>query len=64
MLTAMKAYLNASEVANLLRVHRSTVSRLLQKGRIPGAIRMGTAGKWRIPLASYEKLIKGTGKQP
>jgi excisionase family DNA binding protein len=63
MLTAMKAYLNASEFAKLLRVDRSTVSRWLQKGRIQGAIRGDRAGQWRIPLDSYDKLIKGNGKQ-
>lgn len=59
MLTVMKAYLNASEVARLLRVDRATVSRWLKKGRIPGAIRVDRAGQWRIPLESYDKLIKG-----
>lgn len=59
----MKAYLNASEVAKLLRVDRATVSRWLQKGRIPGAIRADRAGQWRIPLESYDKLIKGNGTQ-
>jgi excisionase family DNA binding protein len=58
----MKAYLNASEVAKLLRVDRATVSRWLKKGRIQGAIRADSAGQWRIPLESYDKLIKGNGK--
>jgi excisionase family DNA binding protein len=64
MLIVMKAYLNASEVAKLLRVDRSTVSRWLKKGRIHGAIRAEGAGKWRIPIASYDKLIKSNSKQP
>lgn len=64
MLTVMMAYLNASEVAKLLRVDRSTVSRWLKKGHIHGAIRADRAGQWRIPLESYDKLINGTGKRP
>ena len=64
MLIIMKAYLNASEVATLLRVDRSTISRWLKKGRIRGAIRADRAGQWRIPLESYDKLINGNGKQP
>ena len=41
----MKAYLNASEVAKLLNVDRATVSRWLNKGLIPQAVRMqGSSG--------------------
>ena len=54
----MKAYLNASEVAKLLNVDRATVARWLQKGLIPGAIRVQGRQQWRIPLSAYEGLVK------
>lgn len=59
MLTSMQAYLNASEVAKLLKVNRATVSRWVKKGLIQGAVRADRAGQWRIPLEAYDKLVKG-----
>ena len=58
MLIFMKAYLNASEVAKLLRVDRATVSRWVKRGVIKGAIRPDNTRQWRIPLDSYDKLLK------
>jgi len=58
----MKAYLNASEIAKLLRVDRATVSRWVKKGVIPGAIRPNNTGQWRIPLEAYDKIVK-SGRQ-
>ena len=58
MLIFMKAYLNASEVAKLLRVDRATVSRWLKRGVIKGAIRPDNTRQWRIPLDAYDKLVK------
>ena len=54
----MKAYLNASEVAKLLNVDRATVSRWIKKGVIQGAFRPDNNQQWRIPLSSYEALVK------
>ena len=54
----MKAYLNASEVAKLLNVDRATVSRWVKKGVIKGVKRPDNTQQWRIPLASYEELLK------
>jgi excisionase family DNA binding protein len=54
----MKAYLNASEIAKLLKVDRATVSRWIKKGLLKGAIRLKDTHQWRIPLASYEDFIK------
>ena len=62
MLIFMKAYLNASEVAKLLRVHRATVSRRVKRGVIKGAIRPYDTGQWRIPLEAYDRLVK-SGRQ-
>jgi excisionase family DNA binding protein len=58
MLIFMKAYLNASEVAKLLRVDRATVSRWVKKGVIQGAIRPTNTRQWRIPLEAYDKLVR------
>jgi excisionase family DNA binding protein len=55
----MKQYLNASEVAKLLKVDRATVTRWAQEGKLKGAIRMGKSHQWRIPLSSFEELVKG-----
>lgn len=58
----MKAYLNASEVAKLLRVDRATVSRWIKKGLLKGAIRLDNTQQWRIPLETYENFIKNKNK--
>jgi len=58
MLTGMKAYLNASEVAKLLRVDRTTVSRWVKRGVIKGAVRLENSHQWRIPLDAYDKLLR------
>jgi excisionase family DNA binding protein len=60
MLIDMKAYLNASEIAKLLRVDRATVSRWAKSGVIKGAIRPDNTRQWRIPLEAYSKLINGS----
>jgi excisionase family DNA binding protein len=54
----MKSYLNASEVAKLLKVDRATVTRWAQDGKLKGAIRVGKSHQWRIPLSTYEQLVK------
>ena len=54
----MKLFLNASEVAKLLKVDRATVTRWVKKGLIKGVIRPKGARMWRIPLASYQDLLK------
>jgi len=64
MLTNMHAFLNASEVAKLLKVDRATVSRWLKKGMVKGAIKPGIDHQWRIPLAAVEHFVKtNTGQQ-
>ena len=54
----MKAFLNASEVARLLNVDRATVLRWIAKGIIKNAVQVGDSHQWRIPLASYEELVR------
>jgi excisionase family DNA binding protein len=53
----MKVYLNASEVARLLKVDRATVTRWAQQGKLKGAVRIGKDHQWRIPFSTYEELL-------
>jgi predicted site-specific integrase-resolvase len=54
----MKAYLNASEIARLLKVNRATITRWAKKGIFKGAIQVEGTYQWRIPLSSYEEVVK------
>jgi excisionase family DNA binding protein len=54
----MKGYLNASEIAKLLKVDRATVTRWAQRGKLKGAIRIGKSHQWRIPFSAFEDLLK------
>ncbi len=54
----MKAYLNASEIAKLLKVNRATVTRWAKKGIFRGAIQVKGTYQWRIPLSAYEEVVK------
>ena len=52
--------LTISELSAHLRVHPTTIYRLLREGRIPG-FRVGSA--WRFNRASIEKWERGEGAQ-
>ena len=54
----MKVFLNAAEVAKLMKVNRATVVRWAQKGLLKGAMRIEGKHRWRIPLSAYEELVK------
>jgi excisionase family DNA binding protein len=54
----MKQYLNASEIAKLLKVDRATVTRWAQQGKFRGAIRIEKSHQWRIPLSAFDELSK------
>jgi predicted site-specific integrase-resolvase len=54
----MKGYLNASEIAKLLKVNRATITRWARKGIFKGAIQADGTHQWRIPLSSYEEVVK------
>ena len=54
----MKAYLNASEIARLLKLNRATITRWAKKGILKGAIQVEGTHQWRIPLSSYEEVVK------
>ncbi len=58
----MKAFLNAAEIAKLLKVDRATVTRWAQKGLLRGAIRVEGGHQWRIPLSAYEEIVKKINK--
>ena len=51
--------LTTAEVANLLRVSKATVSKLLQSGEIP-AIRVGR--QWRVQATDLAQYLKQTNK--
>jgi excisionase family DNA binding protein len=59
----MKAFLNASEVAKLLKVNRATVTRWAKKGIFRGAIQVQGTHQWRIPLSAYEEVVKRKQKK-
>jgi excisionase family DNA binding protein len=54
-------FLTTDEVAELLRCHRSTVQRMAQSGKFPGAkvIGNGQRRSWRIPESSLDELQPG-----
>jgi len=47
--------MTVDEVAEFLRCHRLTVYRLLRRGQIPGAFRVGS--DWRISSDKFEEWI-------
>ena len=57
-LVYMKAYLNASEIAKLLKVNRATITRWAKSGIFKGAIQVKGTHQWRIPLSAYEEVVK------
>jgi helix-turn-helix protein len=54
----MKSYLNASEIAKLLKANRATITRWAKKGVFRGAIQVKGTHQWRIPLSAYEEVVK------
>lgn len=50
------AILTVNEAADYLRVHRNTISLLLQRGELPGA-KIG--GHWRIHKPTLDKFLMG-----
>ena len=51
--------LTTGEVAKYLKVHRSTVMRLLARGEIP-AFRAGSRGDWRFDAESVARFTERT----
>jgi excisionase family DNA binding protein len=47
-------FITAKDVADELGVHRNTVYKLIKRGEIPGARKIG--GEWRIPRWSLDEM--------
>ena len=56
-----KAVLTIGEVAEMLRVHPTTVYRLLKRGDIPG-FKIG--GNWRVSVNALDRWILEMGLLP
>ena len=56
-----KAVLTIGEVAEMLRVHPTTVYRLLKRGDIPG-FKIG--GNWRVSVNALDRWISEMGFLP
>ena len=56
-----KAVLTIGEVAEMLRVHPTTVYRLLKRGDIPG-FKIG--GNWRVSVNALDSWISEIGMLP
>jgi predicted site-specific integrase-resolvase len=58
----MKVYLNVSGTARLLKVNCATITRWAKKGIFKGVIQVEGTHQWRIPLSSYEEVVKQQSK--
>jgi excisionase family DNA binding protein len=56
-----KAVLTIGEVAEMLRVHPTTVYRLLKRGDIPG-FKIG--GNWRVSVNALDRWMSEVGFLP
>jgi len=54
------------EVADLLRVDRSTAQRLVQSGNFPGAFTIGSGKRkfWRVPDSGIQQFRQANEVQP
>jgi predicted site-specific integrase-resolvase len=50
----MTSFLNAAEVAKLLKIDCATVARWPSQATIKGAIRIDKSHQWWIPISWYE----------
>jgi excisionase family DNA binding protein len=56
-----RAVLTIGEVAEMLRVHPTTVYRLLKRGDIPG-FKIG--GNWRVSVNAFDRWMSEIGLFP
>ena len=54
----MKDYLNAGEIARLEGIGKATVTRFIKAGVFENVRKV--AGRWRVPISSYEKWREST----
>jgi len=59
---AVRPIMTVDEVAEYLHCHSSTIYRLLKKGEIPGAFRVG--GDWRVNSDKFHEWIERTTNIP
>jgi excisionase family DNA binding protein len=57
----LKRVLTIGEVAEILRVHPTTIYRLVKRGDLPG-FKIG--GNWRINKASLDLWLSAVGPRP
>jgi len=50
------------EAAKFLQVHRVTLYRMLRRGRIPGAFKVGRV--WRLDLEKIERFLGTNSSRP
>jgi excisionase family DNA binding protein len=55
-LSQHRRYATVEEAANYLRVERQTIYRMLSKGKLPGAFKVGSA--WRIDLEELLRVLE------
>lgn len=55
-------YLTTTEAAKILKVTPKTFTYWLEKGKVPGAKKLGR--EWRVTLADVEALLKPAHPQP
>lgn len=52
----MDEFLSSEDLCRYLKLHKRSVQKLLQEGRIPGAFKIGN--RWRIPRSSFEDFVQ------
>ncbi len=52
----IRRMLTPTEVADILRIHAVYGRRLFTQGKIPGAIRVGSA--WRLPAEALDRILE------
>ena len=57
MTTEITGYVTVNEIAELLRVSRSTLYALIQRGKFPAGIKIGHSRRWPVQeLKAYLEL--------
>ena len=51
------------EAAEVLGVHPTTLWRAIQEGRVPGATRLRKRGKWLVPRARLEAMVREEARE-
>ncbi len=54
----MKQFLNAAEIAKLQGLDRSTVAKMIKRGKFKNVRRLGGTGYYQVPISSYEEWLQ------